>query len=212
MSCAFLAGEKGTPGRTGACQGGRRVWRTARTLDLLACIVALPQLAQAKKPYGKVLDEQAFESVRAYCFDTAELSDQDAYLGRGFAKQEDKPKHLLAKLPWKLLPSCQEGNPDAVVKVHFELIAVYGMLFGADTPTPMTRSESTRDESKAVLEVVENNSDQIIYKAEATPLANTSSNSSMPAPDNPTALRLRALRNVVSTSAHDVRLVTTHGK
>lgn len=215
MSCAFLTGLKergGTPARTGAYSGERKSWRTARILGLLLCITALPQLAEARKPYGKVLDEQALQNVHTYCFDTAGLSDQDAYLVRGFARREDKPRHLLVKLPWKFMQSCQEGNPDAIVKVNFELVKVYGLLFGDVTPNPMTRGESTRYQPEAVMQVVGKDSGRAIYRAQATPLANTASNSSMPAPDNPTALRLQALRNVVATFVHDMRIVTTHGK
>lgn len=213
MGCNGLpqaTGKFRIPGRAGASPGRHQGWRAARVLGLLVCITLLPQVAQARKPYGKVIDEQALENVRSYCFDTTGLSEQDAYLVHGFAKNENKPKHLLTKLPWKLMPSCQAGNPDAVVKVNFGSIKTFGVLFGANTPTPMTRGESTRYEPKAILEAIEKNSDQIIYKAQATPLANTSSNSSMPAPDNLTALRLQALRNVVATLVHDVRLLTRH--
>lgn len=215
MACAFLAEPKQRSGKLAhpdAHPGGRQDHRTTSILGLLLCMAALPQLAQAKKPYGKVLNAQALQSIRTYCFDTTALSDQDAYLIRGFARSEDKPKHLLSRLPWKLLPNCQQGNPDAVVKVNFELVQVFGTIFGDNTPTPMTRGESTRYEPRAVLDVVERNSDQVIYKTQATPLANTSSNSSMPAPDNQTALRLQALRNVVSTLVHDVQFVSSHGK
>lgn len=72
---------------------------------LIACVVIiiLPLTGREKKPNGEILNPRALAEVRTYCIEKSALSGSDRYIVDGFLKTESKPKHLLTKLPWKLL-------------------------------------------------------------------------------------------------------------
>jgi hypothetical protein len=120
-------------------------------------------MAKDKLPSGEIRDRRALTQVQSFCVDTAGLSPFDRRLVNDFLKSESKPKHLLTKLPWKLVPECKEGASDATVKVEFvQLRVVYSRTDGrrdqgADKPYSVI----------AALEVVGTDSQESVYKMQA---------------------------------------------
>ena len=89
------------------------------TLTVCMLLIAFPMYGREKKPGGEIFDRRALSEARSFCIEKGELSDSDRYLLDGFLKTENKPKHLLTKIPWKLVEGCETGSPDAIATVEF---------------------------------------------------------------------------------------------
>lgn len=94
----------------------------AMKVGLLLLAISSLLTASDKPPARQITNPQALAKVRSFCVDTKALSKFDRHLVKDFLKAESKPKHLLAKLPWKLVPECEEGASDAAAKVEFEFV------------------------------------------------------------------------------------------
>jgi hypothetical protein len=145
-------------------------------LTLTACMLVfmLPVNGLAKKPFGDILDRPALAHVQTYCIDASQLSDTDRYVLNGFLKNESKPKHLLTKLPWKLMRSCQDDNPDAIVTLDFVSLTTIENTTGGPTTPPLSVTDRRDPEAefKAVMTVADS-SPKSLYQVEARPMAST---------------------------------------
>jgi hypothetical protein len=74
-------------------------------------------LAKEKQPVGDVLERDIFLGTRTYCLETRALSAAEASDVRRFLDSENRPKKLLSKISWQLVPDCTQA--DAIVKVGF---------------------------------------------------------------------------------------------
>ena len=109
--------------------------RIQTLLTLLLAVTLLAVAAAAKKPSGKISDLAAFSRIHSYCVDSSSLPGDEALDLNGFMSGESKPKKLLSKLPWTLLPDCSQGSPDAVVKLEFsKYFPVTETRAGSNTP------------------------------------------------------------------------------
>ena len=88
-------------------------------LLVILLVPVSPLVAKDKKPVGYVLDGAALERVHSYCFDTHNLPPREVKVISQFVAGESKPTGLLARLAWHRLPSCQQGDPDAMVRPEF---------------------------------------------------------------------------------------------
>lgn len=176
---------------------------------LLASIVLLavsPLAAKEKKPTGEIPDAAAFAKITSYCIDMSQLSGNDAYTVRGFVKTESKPKKLLTKLPWKLYRDCRDEEPDAVVKVEFPLLRNSAVEMG--TPSDPLSPPFSELRTKAVLEISDASSSQVLYKVEASPLDNPLVDSGVERGDSLALQRHNAMYNAFSTLIDDVHRVS----
>ncbi len=133
-------------------------------VGLLLVIISSLLTAKDKTPAGEIRNPQALAKIRSFCVDTGGLSDFDRRIVKDFLKAESKPKHLLTKLPWKLVPECQGGSPDATAKVEFIPLSVIrvGRSQGAPSQTP-ERPYAI----KVALQVVNADSQEPLYSVEA---------------------------------------------
>ena len=154
-------------------------------LGMLLLAISLPLAARDTPPAGQITNPQALAKVRSYCVDTEGLNGFDRHLLKDFLKAESKPKHLLAKLPWKLVPACEEGASDAAAKVEFVPIRVVKM--GLPQPTPGQETERPYA-TKVALQIVDANSREALYTVEAGAVMNAigpaDTSASSPASDN----------------------------
>jgi len=178
---------------------------------LLAISVLLP--ARDTAPAGEITNPQALAKVRSFCVDTEGLNSFDSHLLKDFLKAESKPKHLLAKLPWKLVPACEEGASDAAAKVEFVPLRVINVGLPRATPgQEMERPYAT----KVALQIVDANSREALYSVEAGAVMNAigpaDSSASSPASDNtnPVLEQKDALYHAFWALVDDVRQLQQH--
>jgi len=142
-------------------------------LTLTACmlIFTLPITGLAKKPYGEISDRRALAEVRTYCVEKSGLSDSDRYLVDGFLKNEGKPKHLLTKMPWKLVESCRDDNPGAIATLDFVPLNTIGVSTGGPLGASVSGTDARDPDAdiKVVL-TVGDSSQKLLYRVEARSL------------------------------------------
>jgi hypothetical protein len=140
-------------------------------LTVCMLLIAFPIIGQEKKPKGEVLDRRALTEIRSYCVEEGGLSDSDRYLVDGFLKTESKPKHLLTKLPWKLVEGCGTGSPDAIAAVAFVRLNRIDIAVGNPIGPTVSGTDSRDPEApiKAVLTVTDS-SQKLLYRTQALPL------------------------------------------
>ncbi len=126
---------------------------------------------RAKNLKGEIPDRRALAEVRTYCVQKSGLSSSDRYILDGFLKTESKPKHLLTKLPWKLVENCRDGRPDAIATVEFVPLHYRRLVLGEPTGPRETVTDSRDPEApiKVVL-TVRDSSQKLLYRAQAMPL------------------------------------------
>jgi len=136
-----------------------------------ALVITLPIPGWAKKPSGEISDRRALAEVRTYCIEKSGLSGSDRYIVDGFLKSESKPKHLLTKMPWKLVESCADDNPDAIATVEFVRLNSTEITMGNATGPAGSVTDSRDPEApvKVVL-TVHDSSGKLLYTAQAMPL------------------------------------------
>ena len=124
---------------------------------LTACtvLIAFPITGRERKPNGEIFDPRVLREVRTYCIEEGGLSGSDRYIVDGFLRAESKPKHLLTKMPWKLVEGCGTDSPDAIATVEFLSLNSIDIATGDPTGPPMTGTDSRDPESpiKVVLTV-----------------------------------------------------------
>ena len=155
------------------------------TLTVCMLLIAFPITGREKKIEGEVFDQQALTEVGSYCVEEGGLSDSDRYLVDGFLKVESKPKHLLTKMPWKLVEGCGTGSPDAIAAVAF--VPLNRIVIGVGDPTspPLSGTDSRDPEApiKVVLTVTDS-SQKLLYRTQALPLTqDVTSQSEQPPPN-----------------------------
>jgi hypothetical protein len=167
-------------GFAGATKHNLEVVAMIAKLTLTACmlILTLPITGLAKKPSGEIPDRRALAEVRTYCIEKSGLSDSDRYIVDGFLKTESKPKHLLTKMPWKLVESCPDDNPDAIATVDFVPLNTVRTSNGVPTgpggvpagpPVSGTDARDPEAQVKVIL-TVGDSSQKLLYRIEAMPL------------------------------------------
>jgi hypothetical protein len=174
-------------------------------LTLAACmlVVTLPTTGWAKKPSGEVPDRRALAEVQTYCIQKSGLSDSDRYLVDGFLKTESKPKRLLTRMPWKLVASCRDDNPDAIATVEFVPLNTTRISNGVPTGPgglpvgPPVTSTDRRDPAAPIKVVltVSDSSQKLLYRREAMPLT-------LDEASNPTAAEVMRPGNPPGPSRH----------
>lgn len=155
------------------------------TLTVCMLLIAFPITGREKEPKGEVFDRQALTEVRSYCVEEGGLSDSDRYLVDGFLKAESKPKHLLTKMPWKLVEGCGAGSPDAIAAVAFVSLNRIDIAVGKPIGPPVGGTDSRDPEApiKAVLTVTDS-SQKLLYRTQALPLTqDVTSQSEQPPPN-----------------------------
>lgn len=165
----------------------------------LLLMTGLPPFAVGGRDWGKVLDRPALGRVESYCVETAGLPDDEAYVVRGFLKEQSKPKGLLSKLPWKRVEDCTKFESSVTIKIEFPFLNSFAV--GPGEPRISTRDQ--RDLLKGVVRVYDNSTERMIYTAEALPLESASSDPVMVG-TNLYQRRLDALRRVFEQLIHDV--------
>jgi hypothetical protein len=182
-------------------------------LGLLLLAVSSLLTASDKPPTGEITDPQALAKVRSFCVDTEGLDDFDRHLVKDFLKAESKPKHLLAKLPWKLVPACEDGASDAAAKVEFVLLRVIKV----GQPQATLGQEGERPyATKVALQIVDANSREALYSVEAGAVMNAigpaDSSASSPISDNtnPVLEQKDALYHAFWALVDDVRQLQQH--
>jgi hypothetical protein len=162
-------------------------------LMLAACtlVVTLPTTGWAKKPSGESPDRRALAEAQTYCIEKSRLSDSDRYILDGFLKTESKPRRLLTKMPWKLVGSCPDDNPDAIAIVEFVPLNCRRIVAGE--PAGPGGSVTDRRDPEAPIKVVltvSDSSQKLLYRKEAMPLTLDESSNPTAAeimrPGNPT--------------------------
>jgi hypothetical protein len=117
-------------------------------LWIILLLPVSPLVAKDKKLGGYVLDAAAFGRVQSYCVDTHNQPPREVKVINQFLSRESRPAGLLAHLPWHRVATCQEGTPDAIVRLefpgaHFSTVfmrrEIKGVLlvFRAGSPTPI---------------------------------------------------------------------------
>ena len=128
--------------------------RIRRWLWVIPLLSAIPLIAKDKELGGYVLDAATFQGIHTYCIDTHTLPPREVKVIGALISRESRPQGLLARLPWRRLPACQPGVPDAIVRMEFPhshslsiTPDVNGMLFvfkpGSPTPIYETREVLT---------------------------------------------------------------------
>ena len=134
-----------------------------------ALFLAIPAISQGKKPYGDMPKPRELARVQSYCINKSSLSGPDRFLIEGFVKAETKPKGLLAKLPWKLLEDCRDGNPDAMATLEF--VSLNEVAVGADDSSREPGTITTRNDPlapvTAVLSIDDASSETLLYRVQA---------------------------------------------
>ena len=153
------------------------------TLTVCMLLIAFPITAREKKLNGEILDRRALTEVRSYCIEEGGLSDSDRYIVYGFLKAESKPKHLLTKMPWKLVEGCGTGSPDAIAAVAFVPLNRIAIAGGEPIGPPLSGTDSRDPEApiKVVLTVTDS-SQKLLYRTQAmTLIQDVTSSSEQPA-------------------------------
>ena len=131
---------------------------------LLLSAILLPAAASAKKPMGKISDLAAFSKIHSYCVDSSDLPGDEAYDLKRFVSNENKPKKLLSKLPWKLVSDCSQDSPDVIVRMEFQKF------------TPVHANAPAEGELftiRAYLRMSQGTSSGMLYEVEAAPSNNS---------------------------------------
>lgn len=128
-------------------------------LWIILLLPVSPLVAKDKRFCGYVLDAAALRKVQSYCVDTHNLPPRELKVIGQFVARESKPTGLLARLPWHRLASCQEGDPDALVRPEF--------------PSSRFPSVFMRREISGVLLVFRAGSPSPIYETREVLMANT---------------------------------------
>jgi hypothetical protein len=136
---------------------------------LLLLAISSLLAASDKGPTGQIIDPQTLANVRSFCVDLRDLSGFDRHLVKDFLKAEGKPKHLLTKFPWKLVPECEGRASDAVAKVEFVRVwsnreLVPQVTLGQDVEKP--------HEIEVTLQVVDASSQEPLYRVQARAVMN----------------------------------------
>ena len=181
------------------------------TLTACMLIFTLSIVGLAKKLEGEILDRRALAEVRTYCIEKSGLSDSDRYIVDGFLKTESKPKHLLTKMPWKRVESCQDDNPDAIATVEFVPLNTVGISAGGGSVTDARDPDA---EIKIVL-TVGDSSQKLLYRVEARPLGGAvpgmegpyPNTTPEPPPHGGTAERVDAVYHVFWRLINDLQVV-----
>ena len=92
----------------------------------------LPLIAKDDELRGYVLDAAAFRNIQTYCIDTRYLPPLQERMIDRFVAHESHPKGLLAKLPWRRIPSCKDGAADARVRLEFPPVHSWGQVTRKD--------------------------------------------------------------------------------
>jgi hypothetical protein len=153
-------------------------------LTVCMILIAFPVYSREKKSAGEIFDQRALTEVRSYCIEKSKLSDRDRYLVEGFLKAESKPRHLLTKMPWKLVESCETGNPDTVATVEFVPLNSTDIRLG-QTEGPRVMGTDSRDPDAPIKVVltVDDSAQKLLYRTQAMPLTNdVTSDSLQPSP------------------------------
>lgn len=109
--------------------------RVKAALAICALFIASPAFCYKRAGAGP--NGWALAAVKTYCIDKSKLSGRDRRMVDNFVISESKPKHLLAKLHWKLIKSCSEDGVDAKVTlefIHLRKIAISNKHTGGITP------------------------------------------------------------------------------
>jgi len=138
-------------------------------VGLLLLAISSLLTANDKMPAGEIRNPQAFAKIRSFCVDTGGLSDFDRRIVKDFVKAESKPKHLLTKLPWKLVPECQGGASDATAKVEFVPLRVIRVVLPQGAPAQIPETPYA---VKVALQVVNAGSQEPLYSVEARAVIN----------------------------------------
>jgi hypothetical protein len=136
---------------------------------LLLLAISTLLAASDKAPAGEIIDPPALAQVRSFCVDVRDLSGFDRHLVKDFLKAEGKPKHLLTKFPWKLVPECEQGASDAVAKVEF--VRVWSNREGVPEVT-LGQNVEKAHEVQVALQVVNASSQEPLYRVQAGPVMN----------------------------------------
>lgn len=141
---------------------------TQAALMASALIIAMPAFSRDKKTAGEIPNPRALAEVQSYCINKSELSGWDRHIVEDFVKSESKPKHLLTKLPWKLVENCRDGNPDATATLEFVSLNVTHI---SNRPSPpITVAQDPDAPIKAVLTVGDTSTEVLLYRAQAMPM------------------------------------------
>ncbi len=132
-----------------------------------ALFFAIPAISQVKKPTGEIPKPQDLAKVQTYCIDKSGLSGPDRYLIDGFVKTESKPKHLLAKLPWKLVEDCQNGQPDATATLEFVRMNETAIRLGEPTREPVTLTPGSYPEAPIKVVLTVGDASRLLYRVQA---------------------------------------------
>ncbi len=181
----------------------------ARANPVYVLLLALPLTlsAREKKPSGDVADRVAFAKIQTFCVDMHDLASDEAYQVRGFLDEESKPKRLLTKIPWKLIPDCGWGELDAVVKVEFAFHSRFRV-----GPGPPPGYPEDMYNLRVVLRVSESGASRLLYQVETAPLSSGSSDSTSRTEAPLPVLRRDALYNAFWTMIQDWQRVTGASK
>lgn len=143
------------------------------TLTVCMVLIAFPIFGREKKVGGEIFDQRALTEVQSYCIEKGGLGDSDRYLVDSFLKVESKPKHLLTKMPWKLVEDCETGSPDAMVTVDIVPLKSFNMGPGRTVGPPVSGTDPRDPEAPIKVRLTVKGSDQkLLYRTEALPLTN----------------------------------------
>jgi hypothetical protein len=154
---------------------------TKATLVACALFTSMPVLSRDNKPKGEVPNPRALADVQSYCINKIELSNWDRHIVEDFVKSESKPKHLLTKLPWKLVESCRNGNPDATATLEFVSLNVTRV--GNQSLPPITPAQDPDAPIKVVLTVGDTSAETLLYRTQATSLESNADRGANPHED-----------------------------
>ncbi|HXW15473.1 MAG TPA: hypothetical protein VEN79_13270 [Terriglobia bacterium] len=115
---------------------------------IVLLLTVSPLVAKDKKLDGYIMNASAFGSIQSYCVDTHNLPPREVKVINQFLARESKPTGLLTRLPWRRIATCQEGAPDAIVRLEFpdcQFPAIFGrraangvlLVFRAGSPSPI---------------------------------------------------------------------------
>jgi hypothetical protein len=150
---------------------------------IILLLPASALFAKDKKLGGYVLDPVSFRVIQSYCIDTHNLPPREVKVINQFIARESKPTGLLARLPWHRLGTCQEANPDAIVRLEFPYdhssayfvrhdIQGALIVFRPGSPSPIYETqalpptgESGIYNDRSILEVLERNALESVTRA-----------------------------------------------
>lgn len=156
--------------RVGATTPGKAISKISK-ITLVACgfLIAAPVFPRDKKTSGEIPNPRALAKVESYCVDTEKLSDWDRRIVDDFLKTESRPRHLLTRLPWKLVKTCREGNPDATATLEFVPL---NFIQASNQPTmrPVIGAQDPDAPIKVVLTVGDAETLELLYRIQSPPV------------------------------------------